>query len=85
MLTRFTAWAYAHTDKVLHFTACLILCIMFCSVTGEWWLGYLLTLSIGAIKEFLFDANQEDNAADWQDMLANLAGATTGLLLYIIA
>lgn len=85
MLTKFTAWAYAHTDKVLHFTACLIICILLCAVTGQWWLGYLLTLSIGALKELLFDANQEDHTADWYDMLANLAGATTGLLLYLIA
>ena len=84
MLKRFTAWAYAHTDKVLHFTVCLILCNLLCSVTGVWYLGFLITLSIGALKEFLFDANREGETADWYDMLANLTGATIGLLLYLI-
>lgn len=79
---RFCNWCYEHTDKVLHFTATLLLCLALCAVTGMAWVGFLITLAVGAAKEWLYDARQPDNHADWQDMAANTAGAVTGLLVF---
>lgn len=66
------------SDKQKHFIAETVICSGTMMYTESWWQTMLVGLSIGALKE-TYDASQEGNKFDKNDMAANLLGCVAGL------
>lgn len=65
-------------DKQKHFIAQTVICGAGMMYTESWWQTMLVGLSIGVLKES-YDASQEGNKFDKNDMAANLLGCVAGL------
>lgn len=75
------------TDKLLHFNACLFVAyltarLLPCCTVERMLAGFALAVLIGVGRE-LYDEGQEGNTFDWHDLLADVAGATVGVVMIL--
>lgn len=75
------------TDKLLHFNACLFVAyitarLLPCCTVERMLAGFAFAVLIGLGKE-LYDEAQEGNMFDWNDLLADVAGATVGAMMIL--
>ncbi|MDX2322216.1 MAG: hypothetical protein QNK26_16645 [Moritella sp.] len=65
-------------DKQKHFIAETVICGATMMYTESWWQTMLVGFTIGALKE-TYDASQEGNEFDKNDMAANMLGCFAGV------
>ncbi len=73
------------SDKYLHFIVCLLMTFFLTALLGNGVLAFSLTMFLAAIvKEVIIDYILRCTLCDWQDILADIAGAMTGMLMTIV-
>lgn len=92
MMRRITAiLAGIGVDKYIHFIACQLMAFFVCAasniITSDVMMSVIasvvITMSVGAAKE-MADDRHPDNRADARDILADLAGTATGIILWML-
>lgn len=92
MMRRITAMlAGIGVDKYIHFIACQLMAFFVCAasniITSDVMVSVVasvvVTMSVGAAKE-MADDRCTDNSADARDILADLAGTATGIILWML-
>lgn len=72
---------YGRYEKFVHFIVSLILFLSF-SIFLNWILALIAAFFIGVVKE-LYDAYIRKTKFDLQDLIANIFGIITGIIIYI--
>lgn len=80
-MKKFKQFIIKHIDKVLHFSGSYIIASVFYALIGIW--GLLITLGIGIAIEII-DSKSEKNYFSWLDLLADVVGIGTALLLFLL-
>lgn len=78
-------------DKYIHFIVCQLMAFFVCAasdiITSDVMVSVVasvvVTMSVGAAKE-MADDRHPDNRADTMDILADLAGTATGIILWML-
>lgn len=66
---------FPHADKVLHFVAGFIACLVFHYLfKAEIWTAFGLAMTVGLIKEMVYDFFWKGHVS-WLDWFATIAGA----------
>jgi len=77
-------------DKKLHFTCCMLIALVVTFILGllsNWYIGaiagLLTAMGTGVGKEY-GDVKSPNNKWDWYDILADLLGTVTGVVISIV-
>lgn len=74
---------YFGQDGLTHILVSLVLC----AVLGAFlplWAAVLVTLSVGFIKELVWDLWMEKGTAEWRDIVSDAVGILLGVLIIIL-
>ena len=74
---------YFGQDGLTHILVSLVLC----AVLGMFlplWAAVLITLSVGFIKELVWDLWMEKGTAEWRDIVSDAVGILLGVLIIIL-
>lgn len=70
-------------DGLAHVLVSLILCAVL-GVFLPLWAAVLITLSVGFIKELVWDLWMEKGTAEWRDIVSDAVGILLGVLIIIL-
>ena len=74
---------YFGQDGLAHVLVSLVLCAVL-GVFLPLWAAVLITLSVGFIKELVWDLWMEKGAAEWRDIVSDAVGILLGVLIIIL-
>lgn len=69
-------------DKIIHFIVCFVLAVLTALITSNIIIGWLSAVVVGVAKE-LYD-RYSDGLFDIKDLIADVLGATCGILIIVI-
>lgn len=74
---------YFGQDGLTHILVSLVLCAVL-GVFLPLWAAVLITLSVGFIKELVWDLWMEKGTAEWRDIVSDAVGILLGVLIIIL-
>lgn len=74
---------YFGQDGMTHILVSLVLCAVL-GVFLPLWAAVLITLSVGFIKELVWDLWMEKGTAEWRDIVSDAVGILLGVLIIIL-
>lgn len=74
---------YFGQDGLAHILVSLVLCAVL-GVFLPLWAAVLITLSVGFIKELVWDLWLEKGTAEWRDIIADAVGVLLGVFIIIL-
>lgn len=74
---------YFGQDGLTHILVSLVLCAVL-GVFLPLWAAVLITLSVGFIKELVWDKLLKKGTAEWRDIIADAVGVLLGVFIIIL-
>lgn len=74
---------YFGQDGLAHILVSLVLCAVL-GVFLPLWAAVLITLSVGFIKELVWDKLLKKGTAEWRDIIADAVGVLLGVFIIIL-
>lgn len=74
---------YFGQDGLAHILVSLVLCAVL-GVFLPLWAAVLIALSVGFIKELVWDLWMEKGTAEWRDIVSDAVGILLGVLIIIL-
>ena len=81
MIGKILAWFGA--DGLTHILVSLVLCAVL-GVFLPLWAAVIIALSVGFIKELVWDLWMEKGTAEWRDIVSDAVGILLGVLIIIL-
>lgn len=75
--------SYLGQDGLLHLLVSLVLCL-FLSALMPLWASAPITFLAGAAKELAWDGALGKGSLEWKDIVVDIAGVLTGVLLVVL-
>jgi heme O synthase-like polyprenyltransferase len=72
------------TDLLLHALAGLIIALIACFLTSNFWIGWLMATLAGAGKELIYDLWWKRGTPDKDDAFATIWGGLAGAVVWLV-